>query len=101
MRPMRRIKLKVIVMKKVITTIKGWFNKMEEHSKANMEAQLREEAAKLDNKVKHEVQVMEYEGALFLSINGCPLLNLSRFGSEWTAILKQAREMRAKYLGVK
>lgn len=99
---MRQIgQIKVIVMKKVITTIKGWFNKMEEYSKMNMEAQLHDEAAKLENKIKHDVQVMEYEGALFLAINGCPLINLSRFGSDWTAILKQAREMRTKYLGKK
>lgn len=88
-------------MKKVIATIKEWFRKMEERSKAKMETQLREEAAKLEIKAKREVQVMEYEGALFLAINGCPLINLSRFGTDWTAILKQARDMRQKYINGK
>lgn len=53
--------------------------------------------ARLEMESKRRLQVMEYEGEVYLSYDGVPLLTEDEFGSDLVEVLEAMRENWKKY----
>lgn len=81
-------------MKKIFKTIRQWFNAYSERvgaerSKARLE--------RLEAESKRRLQVMEYEGDVYLSYDGVPLLTEDELGTDLVVALEEMRENWKKY----
>lgn len=81
-------------MKKIFTSIKQWLQAYGERMRADRS---KAKLDRLETESKRRLQVMEYEGEVYLSYDGVPLLTEDEFGSDLVEALGNARENWKKY----
>lgn len=81
-------------MKKILTSIKQWLQAYGERMRADRS---KAKLARLEMESKRRLQVMEYEGEVYLSYDGVPLLTEDEFGSDLVEVLEAMRENWKKY----
>lgn len=81
-------------MKKIFTSIKQWLQAYGERMRADRS---KAKLNRLEMESKRRLQVMEYEGEVYLSYDGVPLLTEDEFGSDLVETLEAMRENWKKY----
>ena len=77
-------------MKNLIETIRKRIQAWHEQHAARME---KERQARLDAEARTAVQVMEYNGILYVSVNGTPLFGAADLAQDLTKSVSQARQV--------
>lgn len=81
-------------MNKLIQKMEAWVMSHKEREQA---ARKKTKQERLETESKRRLQVMEYEGEVYLSYDGVPLLSERDFGSDMISILESMRSNWKKY----
>lgn len=81
-------------MKKTISRLVSWLRSMHERA---VEARLTRQGLRLTRESRRAVQVMEFEGDVYISVNGVPVVPTDALAWDTPTTLNVAREAYMQY----
>ena len=81
-------------IRKIVGKMRAWYVKYKEYRRGKRLARVKE----LAKRRREEVQIMEYEGEMYICYRGVPIVREEDLGAPWSGVLAVSRETYERWL---
>lgn len=82
-------------IRKIVGKVRAWYGEYKEYRRGKRLERVKELAKR---RSREEVQIMEYDGEMYISYMGIPIVREEDLGAPWIGVLERSREVYEEWL---